>query len=264
MRLSKLSVILLLTPVTLLFFSCQKKFDSSSDAPKPTGIELQASLKKDLWGFYTFNHSFSDQSGNNHDLTPSNSLKLTYDIIGNPDAAVEFNEADDYAIIDAGKNFPDSDFSISFTVMPTVMNGNIFQKVDFATNKGYSFAIGLDNTASNKFLFSTNQAGDPCSSAFNTNTPTAITGDRTLFPNAWYYVCFTFKGGEELIYVNGELIADLKTPVSTLQHCQSAPFYLGVPAAAGIPGFMGKVDNLRIYSRALTEDEVIYLMETYK
>src|SRR4051794_14047529 len=179
MRIKNLVLVLFITPIMLLFFSCQKKIDSPSDPQGPTGPtgpELQESLKKDLWAYYPFsNGSFADQSGNNHALTPSNNLKITYDMLGNVDEALEFNEADDYAIIDAGKDFPDSDFSISFTMMPTSLSGTIFQKADVASNKGYSFSVGLNNIANNNvLLFATDNTSDPCSNVFNTNTETAV------------------------------------------------------------------------------------------
>src|SRR4051812_37384051 len=264
MRLSNLVLVLLITPITLLFFSCQKKIDSPTDPQGPTGPELKESLKKDLWAYYPFsNGSFADQSGNNHALTPSNNMKISYDMLGNPNEALEFNEADDYAIIDAGKDFPDGDFSISFTMMPTSLSGTLFQKADAASNKGYSFSVGLDNIANNNtLLFATNNTSDPCSNVFNTNTETTVSCSRTLFTNAWYYVCIIYSGGVEQVYINSEVEADLKTSAAVLQHCKSAPFYLGVPSTEGIPNFIGKIDNLRIYTRALTPQEVVYIMES--
>jgi hypothetical protein len=266
MRMRDFVLIIFIIPLSLLFFSCQKKIDSPSTPPKPSENDLQESVKKDLWAYYSFsNGSFSDQSGNNHSITPSSSLKATYDMVGNPDEAIEFDGADDYAIIDDGKNFPEGDFSVSFTIMPTSTNGTIFQKADYTSNKGYSFSIGfndIDNDS--RLLFSTNNTSDPCSSTFNINPETTAYGARTLFTNAWYYVCIIFQNGEEHIYINTYEEGNLKTSVQTLKHCNSAPFYIGSPSSGGIPGFVGKMDNLRIYTRALTPDEVNYLYWAFK
>jgi hypothetical protein len=260
-------LILLITPISLLFFSCMKK-DSAPETPQTfTETPLQQSLRKDLWAYYPFFHgSFADQSGNNHTLTPSSSLKTTNDLTGLPDEAIEFDEADDYAIINDGKDFPDGEFSISFTMMPTRTTGSIFQKADFSSNKGYSFSIGFNNVANDNTLgFVTDKTSDPCNNVFSSNTETALYGSRrTIFPEAWYYVVVTYQDGVERIYINTIEVAELKTSGEALKHCQSAPFYIGIPASAGKPGFMGKMDNLRIYTRALSYDEVQNLYSAYK
>jgi hypothetical protein len=259
-------LILLITPIFLLVFSCKKK-DSATEASQTfTETPLQQSLRKDLWAYYPFFHgSLADQSGNNHTLTPSSSLKTTNDMTGIPDEAIEFDEADDYAIINDGKDFPDGEFGISFTMMPTRTSGNIFEKADFTSNNGYSFSAGFNNIANdNTLVLATNKTSDPCSNAFSPNTETTLYSTKSIFPEAWYYVVMTYQDGVERIYVNTVEIAELNTTAKALQHCKSAPFYIGIPSSAGIPGFMGKIDNLRIYTRALSYDEVFSLYSAYK
>src|SRR3954451_21858881 len=112
-------LVLLITPITLLLFSCQKKYttpeDTSQQPPDTLTLgQLQQMVSVDLWASYTFSKgSFADQSGNHHDLTPSSGVKTTYDLLGNPDEAIEFNGPDAYALINDGTNFPDGDFSVS-------------------------------------------------------------------------------------------------------------------------------------------------------
>ena len=66
------------------------------------------------------------------------------------------------------------------------------------------------------------------------------------------------------LYINNYDEVDKKTPSKALQHCKSAPFYIGIPSIAGTPGFMGKLDNIRIYTRALSNDEIHTLYSAYK
>jgi len=268
MQIRNLVLILLITPIYLLFFSCKKKDSSPGDPSQGPFQEtpLQQSLRKDLWAYYPFFHgSFEDKSGNNHTFTPSSSLKTTNDLTGIPNEAIEFNDADDYAIIDDGKSFPDGEFSVSFTMMPTSTSGSIFQKADFTGSKGYSFSIGFNNVKNDSTLvFATDKTTDPCSNVFNPNTVTTLFNKKTIFPKAWYYVAVTYQDGVERIYINTIEVAELTTTVNPLQHCKSAPFYVGTPSLAGIPGFKGKMDNLRIYTRALSYDEVRDLYSAYK
>jgi hypothetical protein len=266
MRTSNLVLILFVSFVSLLSSSCKKKYTTPIDSQPPNWAELTASVQNGLWASYTFRSGFTDQSGNNHAFTPSGNLRNTYDMTGNPDEAIEFSGTGDYGIIEDGKDFPDGDFSISFSVMPTVTSGTIFQKADYTSNKGYSFSIGFENVQNDsKLLFVTDKTSDPCNNVFTTNTETATYGvRRDILPDAWFYVTIVYQDGEEKIYINDYLEADLKTPSKALQHCKSAPFYIGVPSSAGIPGFTGKMDNLRLYTRALTPEEVNYLMWAYK
>jgi hypothetical protein len=247
--------------VSPLSFSCQKNITTPGESQPPSWDELSKSTQDDLWASYTFRNGFTDQSGNNHTLTISSGVKNTFDMTGNPNEAIEFTSAGDYATIDDGRSFPDGDFTIGFSIMPANTTGSIFGKADFTANNGYSFSAGFTNS---KLLFATDKTSDPCNNLFTTNTETATIAGRTLQPNAWYYVCIVYQDGEEKIYINDYLEADLKTPSKPLPHCKSAPFYIGVPSSAGMAGFTGKMDNLRIYTRGLTAEEVSYLFWAFK
>jgi hypothetical protein len=272
MRLKVHFLVFFITPLTLLFFSCQKKFTAPQDASQqpPDSLTLdqvQQMVKVGLWSSYTFSKgSFADQSGNHHDLTPSGGVKTTYDLLGNSDEAIELDGPDDYVVINDGKNFPDGDFSVSFTVMPTSTSGTIFGKGDVANNKGYSFSTGFDDNKHNHtLLFATNKTNDPCSNSFNTNTETTAFSSRTISTDgSWYYVVITYHDGEEHLYINNREEVDLKTSSNALKHCPSAPFYIGVPSSTGTPSFKGKIDNLRIYTRVLTAREVQYFYFAFK
>jgi len=254
---------LILIPLFLLLsYGCEKKYTPATD----TSTTLEESVKKGLWAYYTFNNgSFEDQSGNNHTLTGSKNLEVTYDLSGNLNEAIEFDGADDYAMIDAGKDFPDGDFSISFTIMPKRTTGTILQKANYDSNNGFSFSIGFDDVKNNgQFLFATNKNDDPCNTVFNTNTETTLYDTKTIFPDACYNVTIVYQDGEEQIYINAYNIANLKTPVKALKHCGTAPFYLGLPSAGDTRTFLGKMDNIRIYTRALTYNEVEFLYWAFR
>jgi hypothetical protein len=269
MRVRILTLILFVTPLVMLFSSCQKKYTTPDTTQLPDNVtldQLQQMAKTNLWASYTFSKgSFTDQSGNNHNLTPSSGVKPTYDLVGNNNEAIELSNPGDYITINDGKDFPDGDFSVCFTVMPATTSGTIFGKGDVTGNKGYSFSVGFNDTKhNNTLLFATNKTSDPCSNLFNINTETTAFGTRTISPGAWYYVCIVYQNGEEHLYINNFNEVDLKTPSNALQHCKSAPFYIGLPSATGIPGFTGKIDNLRIYTRAISAREVQYFYWGFK
>ena len=272
MRVKVTFLVCFITPIILMLFSCQKKFttpqDTSQQPPDTlTYDQILQMVKTDLWASYTFSKgSFADQSGNHHDLTPSSGVNTTYDLLGNADEAIEFDGPDDYVVINDGKNFPDGDFSVSFSFMPASTSGAIFGKGDIVNNKGYSFSVGFDDINNNHtLLFATNKTSDPCSNPFNINTPSTAFGTRNLSADgSWYYVVITYHDGEEHLYINNRDEVDLKTSTDALKHCPSAPFFIGAPHSTGISGFRGKIDNLRIYTRVLTPREVQYFYWGFK
>src|SRR5947209_20314628 len=105
MRMKIPFLVLFITPMVLLLFSCQKKYttpqDTSQQPPDSLTLsQLQQMVQTGLWASYTFSKgSFADQSGNHHDLIPSSGVKTTYDLTGNADETIEFDGPDAYATI---------------------------------------------------------------------------------------------------------------------------------------------------------------------
>jgi hypothetical protein len=77
----------------------------------------------------------------------------------------------------------------------------------------------------------------------------------------WYFAAMTYDSMEIRIYVNGELDGSVGAP-GEIQF-QEAPFWFGgAPADQGQPWFFkGILDEVEIWSRAMTEEEV---MEVYQ
>lgn len=99
-----------------------------------------------------------------------------------------------------------------------------------------------------------------------------VRGATTINPNQWYFLCgvFTFTGvgtfgGTWDVYVNG--VKDDTTPNNfTLAGTASFPFtgttwHIG-NAPSWTERFNGKMDDLRIYTRALSSNEIVQLYHT--
>lgn len=84
-----------------------------------------------------------------------------------------------------------------------------------------------------------------------------------ILPNTWYFCCITYDGSNIKVYLNSELkstvakTGQIKFPTTT------TTFIIGAePLGSGsIDGdcFYGKISNVLVYNRALTEDEVLFL-----
>ena len=74
-----------------------------------------------------------------------------------------------------------------------------------------------------------------------------------LETNKWYYFAVTVDNGLVSVYINGEKRFEGKR-VQDLFRGEKAIFVLGVNWWD--PPFKGKIDELRIYNKVLTADEV--------
>lgn len=89
--------------------------------------------------------------------------------------------------------------------------------------------------------------------------------------NQWYHIAVTTSGSFSALYINGEQIGSLVTPtsISSVDWDRITTSSLKIGAdphgnpAFPIDYFKGKLDDIRIYNRALTSQEIkaIYVFE---
>jgi hypothetical protein len=91
---------------------------------------------------------------------------------------------------------------------------------------------------------------------FASNTPSlrSGTGSTSLINGAWYHAAVTMNSTEVTMYLNGAV--DNKTSFSTPLGTSSQPIFLGRFDAEWGQYFNGEIDELRIWNRSLTADEV--------
>lgn len=89
---------------------------------------------------------------------------------------------------------------------------------------------------------------------------------RSVMPvGQWSHVAVTFAAGRATIYVNGESVATREFAFSTLLAEDAPLLFMTAHAQAedtyGYYNVPGEVDNIRLYSRALTDSEISLLSE---
>jgi hypothetical protein len=155
--------------------------------------------------------------------------------------------------------------------VPTIQSGKFSTAVKFGTYysyMGYSGTIGTGVPASNEvsvcawvsvvmdgsiivsdsFSFSANNTFHL---RFNIGASVQYASSVISFDNSWRYVVGTYDGKNVRLYLNGELVSSV--PESGIM----------VPAASSVTlgtGFVGSLDEIRIYNRALGQDEIKELM----
>jgi Concanavalin A-like lectin/glucanases superfamily len=216
-------------------------------------------INDSVWAYYPIKGGVADASGHNHALNLLSGASLTFDEWGTDNEALNFDGASNYALIPDGAAFPSSNFSLALLVMPRENRGLFLGKQDYATGKAASFNVGIDNPSygnTPRFSITSNQA-QVCSQ-FATSGIVCL-NSRAFYPYAWYYVVCTFNNGTMKFYVNGQLVSTQTTPFQAINSCSNGQFVLGDWWSGGHNLYNGKMDEIRIYTRALSADEVTYL-----
>ena len=109
--------------------------------------------------------------------------------------------------------------------------------------------LGTDYAGSNKTLHLVVRDGKPYMGFYGNDLDSGV----VLRPNVWYHVIFRYDKdkGEQSIYINGELKKS-RTGAAAFQG--EGAVYLG--RSRGGYGFKGWIDDVRIFRRALTLDEI--------
>ena len=172
------------------------------------------------------------------------------------DGSLMFDGTDDYVEVanNSTYNFNTNDnFTISFWVnIPTTQtNTSAFENsiIEKWTNTGpYPFAIRLSNqtNTANGRIHVLRYDG--------TNAP-QLSSNRSVNDNQWHQVNFVKNGSTLYLYVDGTLEnTAIDTTVSTTQN--SANLTFGRRSGSDSYNFKGIIESPKIYSRALSADEI--------
>lgn len=248
-----------LTSLLFLAPSCSK---NCIEPPIPK-VNYSDSLKVGLWAYYTLSGNLNDSSGNKRNMRGLNNIQFTTDKTNKADAALNFDGVNDYAVIDDGINFPEGDFTFSFMMYPEkTTGGRIFNKANFNDAKGASIVFGFnDDFANNKLSYGIRGDAGVCNSFSEVSNSAVLFPNQVIAQNNWYNMVVQFEKGVQKVYINGQLISAQKTLYLTAKNCNTAPIYFGIWWLQDMRAFKGKLDNIRIHTRALSNNEIKYLNE---
>ncbi|MBW2740625.1 MAG: LamG domain-containing protein, partial [Deltaproteobacteria bacterium] len=209
-----------------------------------------ASLSDGLVAYYPFNGNADDESGNGNDATEHGDINYKLGIIGQ---SVSFDGVDDYINVKSHTSInPIDQLAISFWVKvegftnvwsPIVHKGGPIL-TDFSNRE---YAVFLQNTTS--FLLCS--AGDDSSQHYYEAYGAKLGG--------WtHYVGIIDRKNHLMkIYVDGILKAEGIDSYSTFNNNDNdLIFGSSEEVHSAISPFKGRLDDLRIYNRTLSEDEI--------
>jgi hypothetical protein len=195
-----------------------------------------------LVAYYPFNGNPNDESGNGHNGVDS-SATLTTDRFGNANKAYSFDGVSNYIQVNG---FPilDNTFTYSAWIKVTRPSG-----VDINNNFGN---FGTSGTGVETWGMSYNVTTQRLWISDHLNGAYAYV---TVLGNNWRYVVVKYNGTTRSLYLDGTLVAsqNITTPIPSLP---TDFLRIGSHTDHVAQQFMGSIDDIRIYNRALSDAEI--------
>lgn len=221
--------------------------------------QSQVNLNQGLVAYYPFTGNANDAVGSHNGML-LNGPVLTSDRFGNPNSAYFFDGIDDFIqIANAADLNPGNAMTITAIFNP-FRNGvqTIIGKIGYNIGLGTQFQMAMDFSLYPGVLFGVNPSTSDCSGV-PLNASYVSTGGGLLITNRWYCVVCTFDNGVLKIYLDGVLMQTLNTGFTTLSTCNNADIQIGSWWQNDLQRFNGIIDDIRIYNRALNDQEAAAL-----
>jgi gliding motility-associated-like protein len=229
----------------------------------PVALSAQVNLNQGLIAYYPFDGNANDASGNGHNGILHDGVTFGPDRNNSPNSAVYFDGINDFIEVpNNGDLSPSGAFSfvVQFKTndiskvqtllarrrMSDQTQAQFQTFINWSLHPGFGYAHDYtNNTACNTSIVLFNQY--------------VSTGAGTIQRDQWHCVVGTFDGSFQKIYLDGTLMEALATPLSLMDICQTVPMTIGKYTDQDPQFFKGAMDEIRIYNRALTLDEVVFL-----
>lgn len=210
-------------------------------------LKAQINLDSGLVAYYPFNGNANDESGNENNGVV-NGATLTYDRFGIPNKAYSFDGGDDIIKVDHNAMLCPSNITISAWVKINKMQNfaRIVDKYRFIDKSGYNLVLD-QNTLRLAF-----------DSWDLLNNQHFITANSQCQVGIWYNITSCYDGNILKLYVNGKLENSDSCTTPVKQNSRYLSIGDGFDDTNNFP-FNGIIDDVRIYNRALNEDEILEL-----
>lgn len=206
-------------------------------------------LGADLIASYEFNGNTSDSSGFGNNGTGENIL-LTTDRFGNSSSAFDFNGTDSFVSINNSASLMSPTNELT---MVAWVNAYSWSLVGSA---GFSPVLMKSDLTGNAFQYRMSISDGGFSIAIN-NWNNSFTSAADISFNQWHMIAITYNDDQVKGYFNGILV-DEGSIVGPIM-MNTLPLEIGrdIPGATEV--FNGKIDDVKIYNRALNDLEIFGL-----
>lgn len=210
--------------------------------------------RKGLIAYYPFdNTSAGDKSGNNNNGKIIGNVKRGFDRFGNSCGALDFDGTSGFISVPSSNSLqsPNTAFSISawIKMKPGIATPNI--KWITLVCKGIE-PRETDNNPQYRV-----QALEGPQSTVSLNTDFTEYWSQKLNFDIWYHYVQTYDGNEVAVYLDGQKVWNFAYNKSLTPN--NAPLEIGRDIPGSTEFFCGSMDELRLYSVGLSQNEVLSL-----
>jgi hypothetical protein len=207
-----------------------------------------------LVGYWPFNGNANDQTPSGYNGTV-NGATLTTDRFGNSNSAYNFDGVNDYIEVQNSQNLNSQTWTISTWINANgYYFGNVFGNISYGNmivGKGTDFNSGFYGLSYSSQSLKVGSYYGVGSQANGTESTTNIT------LNNWINVIGTWDGVNMKIYVNGQL-ENSNSNFSNNPGINNENLFFGTMAQNNLYPYWlnGKIDDIGIWNRALTQQEI--------
>ncbi|PRY46992.1 PKD repeat protein [Spirosoma oryzae] len=250
-----------LTPNTMYNYRAYVKSSSGIIYSDVSSFKTQIdTVAQDLIASVSFtDQSLLDASGNNNNAILVNNPTFTADRKGRANSAIMLNGTGSYFYMAENSTLRPTTLSISIWIKPTTVDRRmqIYNKSRFSDGSAemYSSLIKPSETIAGNITINTDiKQNSNCQPGVGWQT---FPIDSKLAVNTWHHVVLTYSGRSARMYYDGALLATTDDlPASSLDQCPGGDLKFGAQSQQIPSYFYGALDDIRIYKRAITQDEV--------
>ncbi|MEK4435656.1 LamG-like jellyroll fold domain-containing protein [Paenibacillus sp. FSL K6-2862] len=217
----------------------------TATASKTFSVTVPEQAVGPLLGEYTFDNKklakiAQDFSKNGYH---GQSFNVVSSAVSNKNQAVAFNGKDSYIQL-PGLLTDTTDFTFSAWV--NWDGGGAWQRI-------FDFGNGLTR---HMFLTPSQHNGALQFTIHDQGRDQSLIATEALPSNQWVHVAVTLQGDTGTLYVNGKSVASSSEITFNPKDLQASEAYLGKSRYAADPFYQGKMDQVRVYDKALSAKEI--------
>jgi len=212
-------------------------------------IGSSVNLTNGLLAWYPFNGNANDESGNGNDGT-INGASLTADRKGNSNSSYSFDGVDDFIVMNSNNNELDLFENCCLSIAAWINIDNTDKQYGIFTNSNYNetlqqYALKVESNSKLYFL-----SGDGLFESNGINYSTS-----NIDVSSWTHVVVSYDGNTLKLYLNGSL--DFENEITDdFPETPSSSAFIGNSWGSNNDLFPGRIDDIGIWNRALTDAEI--------